>query len=34
MEFVPDQKVEPYASITLRPKEGIRMTLVARSRGS
>jgi cytochrome P450 len=34
MEFVPGQKVEPYASITLRPKEGIRMTLAARSRGS
>jgi cytochrome P450 len=31
MELVPGQKVEPYASITLRPKEGIRMTLTARS---
>src|ERR687893_2546146 len=34
MEIVPGQRVEPYASITLRPKEGIRMTLAARSRGS
>jgi cytochrome P450 len=34
MELVPGQRVEPYASITLRPKEGIRMTLAARSRGS
>ena len=32
MELVPGQRVEPYASITLRPKEGIRMTLAARSR--
>jgi cytochrome P450 len=31
MELVPGQRVEPYASITLRPKEGIRMTLTARS---
>ena len=34
MELVPGQRVEPYASITLRPKEGIRMILAARSRGS
>jgi cytochrome P450 len=34
MKLVPGQRVEPYASITLRPKEGIRMTLAARSRGS
>ena len=34
MELVPGQRVEPYASITLRPKEGIRMTLTARSWGS
>jgi cytochrome P450 len=34
MQFVPGQRVEPYASITLRPKEGIRMTLAARSRAS
>jgi cytochrome P450 len=27
MELAPDQRVEPYASVTLRPKEGIRMTL-------
>jgi cytochrome P450 len=33
MELVPGQRVEPYASITLRPKEGIRMTLAERSRG-
>jgi cytochrome P450 len=31
MELVPGQRVEPYASITLRPKEGIRMTLAERS---
>ena len=31
-ELVPGQRVEPYASITLRPKEGIRMTLAERSR--
>src|SRR5918999_6237299 len=34
MELAPGQRVEPYASITLRPKEGIRMTLAARSRAS
>jgi cytochrome P450 len=34
MELVPGQRVEPYASITLRPKEGIRMTLAKYSRGS
>jgi len=34
MEHAPGQRVEPYASITLRPKEGIRMRLAARSRGS
>jgi cytochrome P450 len=34
MELVPGQSVEPYASITLRPKEGIRMTLAKYSRGS
>ena len=34
MELVPSQRVEPYPSITLRPEEGIRMTLAARSRGS
>ena len=34
MELVPGQRVEPYASITLRPKEGIRMTLAACSQGS
>jgi cytochrome P450 len=34
MELVPGQRVEPYASITLRPNEGIRMILAARSRGS
>jgi cytochrome P450 len=33
MELAPGQRVEPYASVTLRPKEGIRMTLVERSRG-
>jgi cytochrome P450 len=33
MELVPGQRVEPYASITLRPKEGIRITLAERSRG-
>jgi len=32
MDLAPDQTVEPYASITLRPMEGIRMTLVERSR--
>jgi len=34
MEHAPGHRVEPYASITLRPKEGIRMGLAARSRGS
>jgi cytochrome P450 len=34
MELAPSQRVEPYASITLRPREGIRMTLAERSRGS
>jgi cytochrome P450 len=33
MALAPGQKVEPYASITLRPKEGIHLTLVKRSRG-
>jgi len=33
MELAPRHRVEPYASITLRPKEGIRMTLAERSRG-
>src|SRR5829696_8299680 len=33
MEHAPRHRVEPYASITLRPKEGIRMTLAERSRG-
>ena len=33
MDLAPGQRVEPYASITLRPKEGIRMSLVERSRG-
>ena len=33
MDLAPGQKVEPYASITLRPKEGIHLTLVKRSRG-
>jgi cytochrome P450 len=28
MELVPGQRVEPYPSITLRPKQGIRMTLI------
>jgi len=31
MDLAPGQRVEPYASITLRPKEGIRMRLVERS---
>ena len=31
MELAPGQRVEPYPSITLRPKKGIRMTLVERS---
>jgi cytochrome P450 len=33
MDLAPGQRVEPYASITLRPKGGIRMSLVDRSRG-
>jgi cytochrome P450 len=33
MDLAPDQRVEPYASITLRPKEGISMTLAERARG-
>ncbi len=33
MELAPGQRVEPFASITLRPKEGIRMTLAERSQG-
>jgi cytochrome P450 len=33
MELLPGQRVKHYASITLRPKEGIRMTLAERSRG-
>jgi cytochrome P450 len=33
MDLAPGQKVEPYASITLRPKEGIHLTLVKCSRG-
>jgi hypothetical protein len=33
MELLPGQRVKPYAYITLRPKEGIRMTLAERSRG-
>jgi cytochrome P450 len=33
MDLAPSQRVEPYASITLRPKEGIRMSLVEHSRG-
>jgi cytochrome P450 len=32
MDLAPGQRVEPYASITLRPKEGIRRGLVDRSR--
>jgi cytochrome P450 len=31
MEPAPGQSVEPYPSITLRPKGGIRMTLVESS---
>ena len=31
MELASGQRVEPYASITLRPEKGIRMTLVERS---
>ncbi len=30
MGLAPGQRVEPYASVTLRPKEGIRMTLTRR----
>ena len=33
MELAPGQNVEPYPSITLRPKRGIRMVLAERSRG-
>jgi cytochrome P450 len=33
MEFAPGQRVEPYASVTLRPKKGIRMILAERSYG-
>jgi cytochrome P450 len=33
MDLAPGQRIEPYASITLRPKQGIRMSLVERSRG-
>jgi cytochrome P450 len=33
MELSPGQRVAPYPSITLRPKEGIRMTLAERARG-
>ena len=33
MELAPGQRVEPHPSITLRPKEGIRMTLAQRSQG-
>ncbi len=33
MELAPGQRVEPYPSITLRPKQGIRMSLAERSRG-
>jgi cytochrome P450 len=33
MELTPGQKVDPHPSITLRPKEGIRMTLAERSHG-
>jgi cytochrome P450 len=31
MELAAGQRVEPYASVTLRPKKGIRMTLAKRS---
>jgi cytochrome P450 len=31
MELAAGQKVEPYASVTLRPKEGIQVTLAKRS---
>jgi cytochrome P450 len=30
MELAPGQRVEPYPSVTLRPKEGIKMTLTGR----
>ncbi len=33
MELAPDQRVDPYASVTLRPKEGIRVTSAKRSHG-
>jgi len=33
LEFTPGQRVEPHASITLRPRRGIRMTLAERSNG-
>ena len=33
MELATGQRVEPYPSVTLRPKEGIRMSLAKRSRG-
>ena len=33
MELAGGQRVEPYASVTLRPKKGIRMTLAKRSHG-
>jgi cytochrome P450 len=33
MDLAPGQRVEPYASITLRPKQGIRMSMVECSRG-
>jgi cytochrome P450 len=33
MELAPGQRVDPYASVTLRPKEGIQMTLAERSHG-
>jgi cytochrome P450 len=33
MELAAGQRVEPYASVTLRPKKGTRMTLAKRSHG-
>jgi cytochrome P450 len=33
MELAAGPRVEPYASVTLRPKKGIRMTLAKRSHG-
>jgi cytochrome P450 len=33
MELAAGQRVEPYASVTLRPEKGIRMTLAKRSHG-